>query len=102
MVLDKSDGIATVHSSSANRENCEKWKKGYVTFDEMLFSDIVNMLELNYDIHICVNRSSLLNERYRGIFIRQEQTIDEVLGALSAASNGKMRYTKSGNEINIY
>lgn len=102
MVMDKTKGEMNMYIDSANRDNCEKWKQGYMTFDEMLFSDIINVLELNYNIHIIVQTPSLLTERYRGIFIRQEQTIRDVLGALSFASNGKINYSISGSVITIY
>lgn len=102
MIMNKSEGVMKIMSKSGNLDNKPFAENGYMVFDEMLLSDIINTLHLNYDIDFTVSDDSILKDRYRGIFVKSEQPVEEVLKALALASNGKLHYSIEGKTIILY
>lgn len=97
-VLNKTDGVMKVEPVMAS--NASEWTEGYLFFDEELLPDIVRELERSYNVQIHLADTSLNNFRFYGNFARREQTIEEVLEALS--STGKLQYTMKERRITLY
>ena len=57
-------------------------------------------LERSYNVEIAIADNSLLPLRFYGDFLRQEQTLGEVLDALAAT--GKIRYEQKGKNVKLY
>ena len=102
MIMDKRDGVMHIKSNSDNAEFREYSENGYMVFEELLLSDILNALHLNYGVNFTVKNEQLLNDRYRGIFIKSEQPVEDILKALALASEERLHYEIKGNEIELY
>lgn len=96
--LDKKSGRMIVENVTA--ANALQWTQGYLFFDEELLPDIVKKLERSYNVQITVADKSLESVRFYGNFVRQEQSIKDVLDVLS--STGNIRYTISDRNIVLY
>lgn len=97
-VLNKKNGEMQVESSTASI--AVQWTNGYLFFDEELLSDIAKELERSYNVEIHITSDSLNTCRFYGNFIRREQSIEEVLDALSATQ--KIHYTIEGRNVTLY
>ena len=97
-VLDKRYG--KIHIESSVVDNALQWTKGALFFDEVPFVTIVKALERSYDVHITIMNDSLRNHCFYGNFVRNEQSIRDVLDALSATT--PMHYDIKGSNITIY
>lgn len=95
--LNKADGEMIVEKVVAS--NALQWTMGYLFFDEEVLPDIAKELERSYNVKITI-ADSLKDFRFYGNFIRQEQSIQEVLDALS--STGKIHYKIEEREITLY
>ena len=99
VVLDKSDG-------SLEKEQVEQiaadvdWRNGMLSFDEVLLSEVIKVLERSYDVQIELATDSLAAYRFYGNFSCVEQSIRDVLEALAAT--GKMNYTLKGRNAVLY
>jgi len=102
MVMDKSDGVMRIRSRSNLMVNKSYSENGYLVFDEMLLADILNSLRINYDVTFTVTDKSILDDRYRGIFLKSEQPIEDILATLALASNGRLHYKVNGKDIILY
>lgn len=80
--------------------NAIQWTNGILVFDGESLRDIVNDLERCYNVRIIVKTPSLYNLHFYGTFIRQEQSLREVLDALAAT--GKIRFVQKDQEITLY
>lgn len=80
--------------------NAIQWTNGILVFDGESLRDIVNDLERCYNVRITVKTPSLYSLHFYGTFIRQEQSLREVLDALAAT--GKIRFDKKDQEITLY
>lgn len=80
--------------------NATRWTSGQLIFDGEPLQEIVKTLERSYNVKITIADSSLLTLRFHGDFMRQEQTISEVLDALTAT--GKIRYKREEKNITLY
>lgn len=98
VVLDKKSGKMQLEKALAT--NASQWKNGYLFFDEELLPDIVKELERSYGVKIQIANDALKNFRFYGNFVRREQSITEVMEALTAT--GKMHYKIEGNCITLY
>lgn len=97
-ILDKESGRINIKSSIAS--NARKWTNNCLFFDEELLDDIVKELQRSYDIKIHLANDSLKKIRFYGLFIRHEQSIDEILDDLSAT--GKIQYKRTATGITLY
>ncbi len=98
VVMDKTDGRMKIGFIEGN--NSKEWTNGYLFFDEDLMTDIVKELQRSYNVKFTFATDSLKKIRFYGNFVRQEQTIEEVLNALTAT--GKIHYVKNGHTITLY
>lgn len=103
----KPDQRAVVEKKTGriNVENYEvahtvKWIRGYLIFDGEPLTEIVKDLERSYDVEITVKNRALLDLHFYGSFVRQEQSVGEVLDVLSATH--KIKYKTEGHRITLY
>lgn len=80
--------------------NAIQWTNGKIIFDGEPLRDIINDLERAYNVSIIVRNSELYGLRFYGDFVRQEQSLSEVLDALVAT--GKIKYEIKGQQITLY
>ena len=97
-VLDKQSGSISV--ADYETDNARQWTKGNLLYEGETLAEIVKDLSRSYNVEITVADASLYRLRFHGEFIRQEQTLREVLDALSAT--GKIRYEMNGRNVRIY
>ncbi len=74
-----------------------KWKEGLICFNNEPVGNIIEKLQLYFDITIDVKRNGLLNERYTGKF-RTKDGVEQVIKVLQLEH--KFTYTKD-NELNL-
>lgn len=98
VVLNKKDGKMQLEKAVAT--NASQWKNGFLFFDEELLTDIVKELERSYGVTIEIADEGLKEFRFYGNFVRREQSIREVLEALSAT--GKIHYKIENDHITLY
>lgn len=98
VVLNKQSGKMKVETAAVS--NALQWTNGYLFFDEELLPDVAKELERSYNVKIHIASDSLNIFRFYGNFVRREQSIQEVLEALSATR--KIRYTMDGRNITLY
>ena len=75
--------------------NYFKWKEGLFCFENESIQDLIDKLQLYYDIQIDVQRPSLLQYRYSGKF-RIKDGVEHVLKVLQLKH--KFTYTKNEEE----
>ena len=95
--VDKESGRIRVESYEV--ANSMKWTNGRLLFDGEPLPDIVKTLERSYNVKITIADCNLRKLRFYGDFIRQEQTLVEVLDALE--STGKLRYERNGKNVTL-
>ena len=100
MLLDKRSGRMKVERKSAAM--LAQWTEGYLSFDERLLPDIVKELERSYGVDIRIENPKLESYRFYGNFSRQEQSIREVLDALSATGDFHYHTDREQHTISIY
>ena len=93
--VDKESG--RIHVENYEVANSMKWTNGRLLFDGEPLPDIVKTLERSYNVKITIADCSLRKLRFYGDFIRQEQTLVEVLDALE--STGKLKYERKGKDV---
>ena len=93
--VDKESGRIRVENYEV--ANSMKWTNGRLLFDGEPLPDIVKTLERSYNVKITIADCNLRKLRFYGDFIRQEQTLVEVLDALE--STGKLRYERNGKNV---
>lgn len=98
VVLNKKSGRLQLEKAVAT--SASQWTNGYLFFDEELLPDIVKELERSYNVKIHISSDTLNSYRFYGNFVRREQSLNEVLEALSAT--GKIRYKIEDNDVTLY
>ena len=96
--VDKRTGL--VHVENYEVANATQWTNGKLIFDGQPLPEIVKTLERSYNVKITIQDKNLLVLRFYGDFLRQEQTLSEVLDAL--AKTGKIRYEQKGKNVTLY
>ena len=97
-VMSKQNGNIEIEDYTVS--NSIQWTTGNLIFDGEQLKDIVKDLERSYNVKITIANKDLLTLRFYGDFVRQEQSLNEVLDALSAT--GKIHYKTEGEIITIY
>lgn len=95
--VDKKSG--RIHVESYEVANTIKWTNGRLLFNGEPLPQIAKTLERSYNVKINIKDKNLMTLRFYGDFIRQEQTLTEVLDAL--ASTGKLSYERNGKNVTI-
>lgn len=99
VVLDKSVGAMKIESTKRIKSDTD-WKRGVLSFDEVLLPEVIQTLERSYNVQIALKTDSLASYRFFGTFSRTEQGIKEVLEALAAT--GKIHYALEGDKVILY
>ena len=81
-------------------DNSIQWTKGRLIFDGEPLADIIKDLERSYNVKVVIANGELLKLHFHGDFIRQEQSLGEVLDALS--KTGKVNYKIEGQNVTLY
>lgn len=76
------------------------WKEGIYTFENEQLLDIIEKLQLYYDIKIEVKDPEILNVRYTGKF-RQRDGINEILRIIQKIQNFNVQIDTENNVITI-
>ena len=97
-VMSKQTGKITIEDY--NVSNAIQWTNGNLIFDGEPLIDIIKDLERSYNVKITIAEKNLMTLRFYGDFVRQEQSLNEVLDALSAT--GKIHYKSEGRNITLY
>ena len=74
------------------------WTEGYYSFKELQLSEIINQLELYYDVQIIVEDRSILQHRYTGTFRQMDGPV-EVLKLLQKVHPFSFRKEDNTNVI---
>lgn len=96
--VDKKTGKIEVEEYEVT--NAIQWTNGKLIFDGEPLRDIIRDLERSYNVSITVKNSELYGLRFYGDFVRQEQSLSEVLDALTAT--GKIKYAVKGKQVTLY
>lgn len=96
--VDKRTGL--IHVENYEVANATQWTNGKLIFDGQPLPEIAKTLERSYNVKITIQDKNLLVLRFYGDFLRQEQTLSEVLDAL--AKTGKIRYEQKGKNVTLY
>lgn len=75
------------------------WKEGIYSFKDELLVDILNKLQLYYDVRIIIRNPSINQEKYTGKF-RQRDSIDDILRMLQKYTNS--RYKRMKKTISLH
>ena len=77
------------------------WREGIYSFDNEKLIDIIEKLELYYDVKIIVEDPEIFNINYTGKF-RQRDGIDEILRILQIIQPFKIKKDRDKNQITLY
>lgn len=96
--VNKENGRITVESCETS--DYLQWINGRLIFDGEPLPIIIKDIERCYNVRITLSNEKLAGLRFYGDFLRQEQTLVEVMDALS--TTGKFKYQQDGRNIIIY
>lgn len=91
-LIDKKTG--TIHIEECDADGAKQWTYDAIKIDGLTIEQIAQTLSVAYNVQIVVKLKHKQNLYFSGTFLRQTDTIDDVLDVLSAT--GKISYLKSG------
>ena len=97
-VIAKASGIVKLKNCDAVANS--QWTTGQLIFDGQSMQYLIQTLERSYNVKISVMNPAVMRCHFYGDFLRHDQSLNEVLRALS--STGKFRYRIQGNQVTIY
>lgn len=97
-VLNKNTGNMKIEECDSG--TASQWTNGILVFDGEPLPAIAKKLERSYNVKVIIADKRLNSYCFYGDFIRQEQTLNEVLETLSATN--KLKYTTDGSVIRLY
>jgi ferric-dicitrate binding protein FerR (iron transport regulator) len=97
-VIAKASGIVKLKNCDAVANS--QWTTGQLIFDGQSMQYLIQTLERSYNVKINVMNPAVMRCHFYGDFIRQEQSLNDVLNDLS--STGKFRYRIKGGQVIIY
>lgn len=98
VVLDKKTGVMITTACDVN--TISQWSQGLIAFNDATLDEIAKRIERSYNVTVHIKGASIQKYRFNGDFVRQEQSLKEVLDALAAT--GKLRYRLQGRTVTIY
>jgi ferric-dicitrate binding protein FerR (iron transport regulator) len=90
----------SMHISTISNDAYLLWKEGIYTFDNAPFAEIIQKLELYYDVVIQVESPSLLQLQYTGKF-RQRDGVNEILRIIQKIHKFKITKDEDKNIITL-
>ena len=97
-VIAKASGLVKFENCNASMNS--QWTNGQLIFNGQSMQYLIQTLERSYNVKINVMNPAVMRCHFYGDFIRQEQSLNDVLNALS--STGKFRYRIQGNFVTLY
>lgn len=97
-IVDKRTG--KIHVEEYEVSNSRQWISGKLIFDGEPLHEIVKTLERSYNVKIIIKGEHLKKLCFYGDFLRQEQSLGEVLEALAAT--GKLHYKREAQYFILY
>lgn len=97
-VLNKKTGKIEVDEYEAGKSRM--WTQGFLILDGESIYSIAKKLERSYGVKVTVSSKTLEQFYFYGDFIRQEQSLTDVLEAL--AGTGKLHYRINGKNVILY
>lgn len=96
-VLEKQSGNMRIE----NRATTDRlWTDGTIMLNGQRLADIAVDLERSYGTKILIENRELAQTRFYGVFHRKDQSLSQILAALTAT--GHIRYAINGNVVRIY
>ena len=97
-VIAKASGLVKFENCNASMNS--QWTNGQLIFNGQSMQYLIQTLERSYDVKINVANQKIMKCHFYGDFIRQEESLNDVLNALS--STGKFRYRIQGKQVILY
>lgn len=98
VTLDKKSGKMTTEECDVNTVSL--WTQGLITFENATLDEIAKRIERCYNVTVHIKSKAIEKYRFNGDFVRQEQSLQEVLEALAAT--GRLHYQINGRIVTIY
>ena len=98
VILDKRTGKLTAESCDVN--TISQWSNGLIVFNDATLDEIAKRIERSYNIKVQISSKAMKKYRFNGDFVRQEQSLKEVLDALAATN--KLHYRIKDRVVTIY
>ncbi len=98
VVLDKKTGVMTTTACDVN--TISQWSQGMIVFNDASLDEIAKRIERSYNVTVHIQDGTIQKYRFNGDFVRQEQSLKEVLDALAAT--GRLHYRLRGRTVTIY
>ncbi len=98
VVLDKKTGAMT--TTACDVSTISQWSQGLIAFNDATLDEIAKRIERSYNVTVHIQGASIQKYRFNGDFVRQEQSLKEVLDALAAT--GRLHYRLQGRTVTIY
>jgi len=76
------------------------WREGIISFDDASFTELINRLELYFDLTIEVKKTQILNYRYTGKF-RMKDGVEHILQVLQLINRFEYRIDEKLNKVII-
>ena len=77
-----------------------KWKEGLICFDDNTIGEMLNKLELYFDVHFIIKNAHIINQRYTGKF-RGNDGVEQVLKTLQLRSKFKYEFDDDRDVVTI-
>ena len=98
VTLDKKTGKLITESCDV-KAICQ-WSNGLIIFNDATMEEIAKRIERSYNVKVQISSKSMKKYRFNGDFLRQEQSLKEVLDALAATD--KLHYRIQDRVVTIY
>ncbi len=98
VVLDKKTGEMT--TTTCDVSSIRQWAQGMIVFNDATLDEIAKRIERSYNVTVQIQDGTIRKYRFNGDFVRQEQSLKEVLDAL--AETGRLHYRLHGRTVTIY
>lgn len=97
-VIAKSTGKVSLQNYDASE--ADQWTNGELVFSGQPMAYLIQTLERNYNVKIDVTNNNVWKCHFYGDFMKQDQSLDEVLKTLSLT--GKFKYKIQRNRVILY
>jgi len=86
--------------SPISQYNYFKWTQGLICFDDITIGDLLNKLELYFDVRFVINNTQIITQRYTGKF-RTNDGVEQVLKTLQLRSKFEYLFDDDRDVITI-
>lgn len=96
-VINKKSGTIRIEECDAN--STKEWTYDTIKLDGLSLAELAEKLSQAYNVQIIVDKNNVDALYFSGMFVRQTDSIDDILDILSAT--GKIKYRKYGKKYII-